>query len=825
MKNWFNKVMLCLLVLGLVASIMAIPLCASAATKTTEVIEIVATDYSEDGNRFQFQFSQGIRNGDVITFFIKPYDEFCGIYVRDLDNTFTGETFGDEENVISVGDGWYAVKAVVEVYTLEGELNPEYFSEYWAVKLDCPSEAGDKVYIRDVRINGIEYPNDATLGGLLSWFDKPAIEVKLINLDVEESALDYTWPDIKEEDPVNGGYEQEIFNGTLPTYDTAPYTWKVNSTLGAQNLPAVNLAATGRYPNVTNINDDLIKATLETQFVDVNNMIFIISDGLGQNGIKLSEFFGGNLILNNLPYYGTSSTLSFDLETGLTMVTTDSAAGGTALASGIKTRYSYEGLDVDGNDVPQITEVLREKFGKIIGVVTTGWAYDATPATYGGAHAIRGESEEIATEMLTFAPDLFIGQGVEDYESVYNTLSTTVLAGQNIGWYTDWSQAVKATHDKMWINTETDVRYTDDFSTTHPTISQMMAYSLTWLQAKSDANDNKGFFLMFENGMTDDAGHDNNAEAMIGETQATDEAVAIALKFACENPDTIVIVTADHDTGGLILRDGWERNIKKALFSTTGHSQQEVAVYAVGKGADVFDGQQMYNTQVGKVTAHLMGITTFGTTDATYDIGNILAGIKNEISVDVDTTKNLIADKLFHARADKKTDKIDFAIGGLDAKAHDMITLVLKVPAGATSVKVYGADSVTKSALLTQDLDKVLNYDATYDYYLLTVKTLEDFTQLGIEVTGDFAKGDEVWIDNVVVGAKTTTFEDHDITKSVAAEDVTIMVHTAEALPEDGGNDTGSEDNQDMIWIIVGAVVVAAIVAAVVVIVVAKKKK
>lgn len=615
-------------------------------------------------------------------------------------------------------------------------------------------------------------------------------------------------------------YTPEEYTGELPVYDTAPYTWKVNATLGgATNLPAVNLAATGRYSNVTNINDELLAAIQNTTFVDANNMIVVISDGLGDNDILLSENYAGELILNNLPNKGASATLSYDLDTGSKFVTTDSAAGGTALASGVKTRYSYEGLNVNGEDIPQITEVLREKFGKIIGVVTTGWAYDATPACYGGAHAIRGNSSEIARDMIRgYVPDLFIGQGVEDYNSTFTSYFIEIMCKGVEEIHTDWNTAITSGQDSLWISVPADVRYSDDFSETQPTISQMMAFSLTFLQAKSERMGNAGFFLMFENGMTDDAGHNNVIDQMICEVQATDEAMAIALKFACENPDTIVIQTADHDTGGMTLKEGWETDLSKCTFTTTGHSQQNVSVNAIGKNTEVFNGQEMYNNQVGKVMAYLMGISEFGATEDEYSIDDIVAGIKVNIG-NTTTTEDLLQGDVLHVRADEDTTSLQFAVSGLGAKAHDMITVAVKVPAGATAVKISGA-----SVLLEQNLDKVMNYVEQYDYYFLTFKTNEDFDTLTFEFTGDIKANDEVWLDNLVVAANSTDFTGYDASKVTAGDKVTVAVAGTTALPQqDNQQPPAPEKGFPWGYVVIGAVAVVAVV--VVVVLISKKKK
>ena len=725
----------------------------SSNRTNVDCLKVTATGSYE---RYQFKFKMDIKFGDEITFFIKPHSTSGKLSVMEDNYKFLTAAFGTDQ-VVDVGDGWYAVKAIVEPAEQEtGEPLDEYTQTYWGIRVSAAAAAGDTILVRDIRINGQEVSVDTAVSKGSHYYSAPTLTMEKQSVSVLNSALTYEW---SESIGPSGAFETETFTGTEPTYDTDPYTWKINAVLGgATNLPAVNLAATGRYTNITNVNDALVEAMSTVTFVKPNNMIFIIGDGMGQNDVTLAETYSGNLILNDMPYFGTSSTLSYKKAgEGDGFTTTDSAAGGTALSTGYKTRYYYEALDVDGEDIPQITEVLRERFGKIIGVVTTGWAYDATPAVYGGAHAVRGDSTEIATEMRTFAPDLFIGPGLSDYDYM--------PSGQDIGVSSNWSAAVEMTNDKIWIDIakdstskDDDVRYNDGWSTSRPTISQLMAFSLTWLQAKSDDNNNVGFFLMFENGMTDDAGHNNELYQMVGEVNAVDEATAIAIKFACENPDTMVIVTADHDTGGMTLKSGWETDISKATFTTGGHSQQKVGVWALGKGAVVFDDQDLYNAQVGKLTAYLMGIEEFGSDDEDYDISDILEGKKNEIGDDTVAATDLIEGDVVHVRADKATDKLSVKITGLSVSNHEMLSLAVKVPAGATSVKIYGADGAGQIVMMEQDLDGEVSYVSEHDYYYLTFKAKEDFTELALEFTGNFARYDEIWLDNLLSTSGTISF-------------------------------------------------------------------
>jgi len=124
-----------------------------------------------------------------------------------------------------------------------------------------------------------------------------------------------------------------------------------------------------------------------------------------------------------------------------------------------------------------------------------------------------------------------------------------------------------------------------------PNFCEMVAYTLYQMD-KEAAADNTGFFCMIENTCTDGWGHSENEsikrEGTMNEVQCTDEGVAIAVKYVLEHPDTLLIVTADHETGGYTTREGWETDFSKIKSTTHGHSSQPVPCIAFGAGADRF---------------------------------------------------------------------------------------------------------------------------------------------------------------------------------------------------------------------------------------------
>ena len=126
----------------------------------------------------------------------------------------------------------------------------------------------------------------------------------------------------------------------------------------------------------------------------------------------------------------------------------------------------------------------------------------------------------------------------------------------------------------------------------YPSWPEMVAYTIYEMDQLADAAQT-GFFVMIENTCTDGWGHSDGTNGLkvtgqMNEVQCFDEGVAIAVKYVLEHPDTLLVITADHETGGYSLRNGWETNIDNVKPTTTGHSSQNVPLYAFGAGADRF---------------------------------------------------------------------------------------------------------------------------------------------------------------------------------------------------------------------------------------------
>ena len=390
---------------------------------------------------------------------------------------------------------------------------------------------------------------------------------------------------------------------------------------------------------VTNVTPEL-KQALATAiatpdyFKDPKNIIVIISDGMGITHVRASEVWSGELIMTQLPNIGASKTLTRE------GIYTDSAAGGTALSTGYKTTKLFAAMDAEGNDLKSVSELAREQ-GKLVGIVTNAELADATPAVYSIHNKNRSQGgTKMCEQEVVFGADLFMGNGYGDYSTYFSSTSNElypITQANNMKLYRQASDLVNHFDDdiKMWAvfgGTANKFARFDTTSKNYPNLQQMTAYALAWLDAH-DKEDN-GFIVMIENTYTDHFGHGNvpsdgsdNTYGIVKEVQSTDEAVAIALKYVLEHPDTALIVTADHETGATQLREGWETDFSQVRAPSGDHSTQNVPVFAIGKGTEALNsltaedraaGKKWYeatpyeNYKIGQVVGNLLGDENYG---------------------------------------------------------------------------------------------------------------------------------------------------------------------------------------------------------------------
>ena len=287
-------------------------------------------------------------------------------------------------------------------------------------------------------------------------------------------------------------------------------------------------------------------STADNFLADNNNLnvILLIGDGMGFEHVQIAEWVelgtSGSFDFRNLTAFASMTTYSAD------DAVTDSAASATAIACGIKTDNGYLGVDPATNPVQNIVEVAQS-MNKSTGLISTATVVHATPAGFYAHHTSRYDYTTIAQQMIDSGVDIILGGGEQ-----YFTDKIDDLVSQGYSMVYNRDELLDETSNKivgLFDSSYMDLERTRNYTLT-PSITEMTQSAL----AKLSTNEN-GFFLMVEGAQIDLEAHDHNTVNVVLETIAFTEAVTAALAFAEGRDDTIVIVTADHETGGLVIQD------------------------------------------------------------------------------------------------------------------------------------------------------------------------------------------------------------------------------------------------------------------------------
>ncbi len=326
------------------------------------------------------------------------------------------------------------------------------------------------------------------------------------------------------------------------------------------------------------------------EFKTPKNIIVIIGDGMGENDIAATEIYSEDkysfgLVINQIKNQGYVTTHSADSEI------TDSAASGTALSTGVKTNNGMIGKTPDGSDLKTMAELAREN-GKKVGIITNENVHGATPSAFTVHSDSRDNRKEIVNSFIRFKPDVLMGV---DYDDVFVKLNDEERAMlQN-------DYVVAKDFDRFEKALSTDPNAKKPFIGFIEEYSSIPSYNLA--QSVKTAFDRlkneNGFFLMIESAGTDKFGHSKDMNGKIASVVTLDRTVAAALLFMKENPDTLLMITSDHETGGVKKPTGDEKYISR-LITTDSHTATKVKVFAVGKGSEYFNGKTVDNTDIGK---------------------------------------------------------------------------------------------------------------------------------------------------------------------------------------------------------------------------------
>jgi alkaline phosphatase len=324
------------------------------------------------------------------------------------------------------------------------------------------------------------------------------------------------------------------------------------------------------------------------------NIILLIGDGMG-----VAQIFagitanGGHLYLENFKQVGFSKTQSAD------KYITDSAAGGTALSTGVRTFNGAIAVDVNLNPLKTILEEAEEK-GLSTGLVSTSAITHATPASFIAHQGARGSYEAIAADFLKTSIDVFIGGGYKHFAVRQDGRDLiTELKEKGYQVLRDINEIDKVKSGKLAGLTAPE--HNGRVAERGDMLPRSAKTAINILK-----NNKKGFFLMVEGSMIDWGAHANNTGYVVEEVLDFDKTVGEALEFASKDKETLVIVTADHETGGLCNMDG-DFNTGKvtAKFISTDHTAVMVPVFAYGPGSEYFTGI-LNNTDIHKFMKQLL---------------------------------------------------------------------------------------------------------------------------------------------------------------------------------------------------------------------------
>lgn len=339
-------------------------------------------------------------------------------------------------------------------------------------------------------------------------------------------------------------------------------------------------------PHITTNSERSTQASLTRESGHPKNVILLIGDGMGMAQISAGMYINGNSIaFERMPVVGLHKNYSYD------DLVTDSAAGATAFSCGVKTYNGAIGVRPDTSACPTILEWAHEQ-GMATGLVATSTIVHATPASFFAHEASRQSYEAIASQLVDSPVDFFIGGGAKFFSGRTVDQRNLVSEMQALG------RTVDTYFEKSILEIQPDPEYPYGYITAledplpvaqgRDYLPKASELAIAYLSAKSKGD--SGFFLMIEGSQIDWGGHANNTDYIISETIEFSEVVNKVLDFAAKNGETLVVVTADHETGGFAINVGSTFDKIEGAFTTIHHTGEMIPVFAYGPGANNFSG-------------------------------------------------------------------------------------------------------------------------------------------------------------------------------------------------------------------------------------------
>lgn len=347
------------------------------------------------------------------------------------------------------------------------------------------------------------------------------------------------------------------------------------------------------------------------------NVIYLIADGMGFGAVSallLTEETQTGFEMD--PVIGLSETCSAN------NYVTDSPAGGTALATGTRTCNGFVGVDPDS---VQLESILKkaQKMGKKTGIVVNTTLTEATPASFYAGVTSRRDSHKIAEQFTQSGVDIAIGAGLTAFIRRPDSIDlTAVLIDKGYDVYLDWKQVITSQSEKfvgilqmgdvhrrnqkssvtagaadgaeVCLAAKLAATTTNEDTTRFSEPNEYLQKACTKAIQQLSKNAPNGFFLMVESAIIDGYGHNNDSEGMLQEMQEFNQTLKSLVTYVNEHPNTLLVVTADHETGGAgVTYKSYPINQPEGLrlnFSTKGHTGTVVPIFAYGAGAERFAG-------------------------------------------------------------------------------------------------------------------------------------------------------------------------------------------------------------------------------------------
>lgn len=358
---------------------------------------------------------------------------------------------------------------------------------------------------------------------------------------------------------------------------------------------SANEAVQTTYPSVETDNVDWVPFKEYSLDSDskVKNIILMIGDGMGENIIKAAEIVKGDkLIMSGLPNQTHVTTYSQSVTSGEAEFT-DSAAAATALSTGVKTYNQCIGVDKDGNSLETICE-FAQKYDMKTGLVDRHYVCHATPAGMAAHNSNRGNYVQILRDMAKTGVNVMFGGGEQYYKDSNKTKNYINEKGYKFIDTEEQLLALDGSDDKVlgmfaYENMKNAYR--------EPTLTTMTSKALDLL------DNDKGFFLMVEGSNIDVCESEQDMKGTIEQMMALDHTVDYVLNWAQQHPGTLVLVTADHETGGVQIPDNATADdINNDCFTSDGeHTNTNVLLMAGGaQSAEICSSDVIDNTDIAK---------------------------------------------------------------------------------------------------------------------------------------------------------------------------------------------------------------------------------